>query len=117
MVRPELLKQEPLMMAELKEELEKIKEKDKELNFRSEKTLEYLKQFDVLPLKKANELKEKLHNLKIQRLKEEIIIKVIDLLPTTIDDLKAILVAYIVNINNEDMKKIIEVVNEFAPAK
>lgn len=117
MVKPELLKQETVSMAELKDQLEKIKEKDKELNFRSEKTLDYLNQFDVLSLKKANELKEKLQNLKIQRLKDDIVIKIIDILPTTVDDLKAILTAYIVNINNEDMKKIVDVVNEFAPAK
>ena len=115
MVKPELLKQESMTMAELKEKLEKIKETDKELNFRSERTLEYLKQFDVLPLKKAEELKKKLEGLKIQRLKEDIIIKITDLLPTTVDDLKAILAAYIVNINNEDMKKIVSVVNDFAP--
>jgi DNA-directed RNA polymerase subunit F len=55
--------------------------------------------------------------LKISRLKDEFIIKIIDTMPATVDDLKALLQGYVVSINQEDMKKVIAAVNEFIPAK
>jgi DNA-directed RNA polymerase subunit F len=117
MVRPELQSEKPVSMAELKKELEDIKKRDNELNFRGKKTEEYLGMFVELSAKKAEELKEKLHSLKISRLKEDIIIKIIDTLPATIDEMKTLVQGYVVNLSQEDMKKIVDAVNEFAPAK
>ena len=42
-----ILNEEPMSMAELKEELDKIKKRDKELNFRANRTEEYLQHFDI----------------------------------------------------------------------
>ena len=117
MAKPEILQEKPLNLVELKERLEEIKKRDKELGYRSTKTEEYLNQFVTLPAKKAEELKSKLEALKITRLKEEFIVKIIDTIPTTIDDLKTLLQGYVISINQEDMKKIIGVVNQFVPAK
>ena len=117
MAKPELLSQKPINMVELKEELEAIKKRDKELGFRSNKTAEYLGQFVILSPKKAEELKKKLEGLKISRLKDEFVIKIIDTLPRNIEELKTLLQGYVVTINQEDMKKIVGVINEFAPAE
>ncbi|MFH1054327.1 MAG: hypothetical protein V1740_07950 [Candidatus Woesearchaeota archaeon] len=113
MVKPTIISEIPISMADVKEELEKIKKNEKELNFRSKKTYEYLAQFTKLNKKKADELKENLNKLKIPRLKEEYIIKILDLMPTTVDDLKSVLQSYTVTISNENMKKIVNVINEF----
>jgi len=117
MAKPAIIQEKPISMAQLKEELEAIKNRDKELSPVSAKTEEYLQQFAVLSQKKAEELESKLRALNISRLKDESIIKIIDVMPTTIDDLKTVLQGYVVSINHEDMKKIADVVNEFVPAK
>ncbi len=118
MTKPEILKEHAINMVQLKEELEAIKKRDKELGPISNKTEEYLQQFVTISPKQAQELESKLRALKISRLKDEFIIKIIDTLPTTVDDLKVLLQGYVVSVNQEDMKKIVGVVNEFTkPAK
>ena len=114
MTRPNILEETPINMVELKDKLEMIKERDGELNFRANKTEEYLGQFINLDSKKAAELKEKLSKLKITRLKDEHIAKIVDLMPTTLNDVKVILQGYTVNIKNEDCKKIAETVKGYA---
>jgi len=117
MVRPIILNEKPISAVELKEELEEIKKRDKELSFRSQKTAEYLNQFITISPKQAEELKKKLQGLDITRLKEDITIKIIDLLPQTVDDLKTILQSYVANINKKDMEAIVNVVNGFVQEK
>ena len=114
MVRPKILGEQPITMLELKKELAAIKKKDKELGFRSQKTEEYLNHFTKLDEKQAEDLKKKLEGLSISRLKEEIVTKIIDLLPITVDELKTILQGYVVTINKKDMESIIEVTKKFA---
>jgi DNA-directed RNA polymerase subunit F len=57
MVKPEIIKETALTMSELRDEIEKIKKKSEKLNFRAEKTEEYLNQFAILDSKKSAELK------------------------------------------------------------
>lgn len=106
-----VLSEKPISMAELKEELEKIKKRDKELNFRANKTMEYLDQF--VTVKKTEELAKKLAALDIPRLKEQHIGKIVDIMPTTMKDLKVVLQNYILTVNNENMKKIVDTINKF----
>lgn len=117
MAKPTILKEEPITMAELKEKLEDIKARDKELNFRAKKAEDYLNKFVQIDSKKALELKQKLEGLKLTRLKPEMITKIIDLLPRTIDELKVVLQGYVVSVSKDDAKKIVKIVNEFVPAK
>ena len=117
MAKPEILKEEPISMIDLKQELIKIKERDKELGAISNKTEDYLNQLVSLEPKKAEELKQKLEALKLSRLKPEFIIKILDTLPTTVDQLKTILQGYIVTLNQADMKKVVDVINQVVPAK
>jgi DNA-directed RNA polymerase subunit F len=117
MAKPIILSEEPITMAQLKEELKITKEKEKELNFRANKTEEYLNKFVQLDAKKAEELKQKLEGLKISRLKPEMIVKIIDLLPKTVDELKVILQGYVVSVSKDDAKKIVKAVNDYIPAK
>ncbi|MBS3097558.1 hypothetical protein J4209_02060 [Candidatus Woesearchaeota archaeon] len=111
----EIMSETPINMAQLKEELAKIKKRDKELNFRATKTEEYLNQF--VTLKNPNELVEKLTKLDIPRLKENHINKIVDTLPATVKDLKVILHGYTLTVNNENLKKIADTVNSFIEKK
>ena len=105
-----IIAENPISMYELKAELEKIKKRDKELNFRAVKTEEYLNQ--VASFKKASDLYEKLAKLNIPRLKESHIKKIVDIMPKTVNDLKAVLQGYTISINNENMKKMIDAINQ-----
>jgi len=117
MTRPEIISEEPISMVDLKQEIAKIRERDKELGPISTKTEDYLKQFVSLEPKKAEELKQKLEALKLSRLKPEFIIKILDTLPTTVNQLKTLLQGYIVSLNQADMKKVVDVINQVIPAK
>jgi len=44
----ETISEKPISISELKQELEKIKKRDKELNFRAARTEEYLQHFSTL---------------------------------------------------------------------
>ena len=110
-----ILSEKPIGMVELKNELESIKKRDKELNFRATKTEEYLQQFTMV--KNSEGLVKKLEDLKIPRLKDAHITKIVDILPTTLEDLKAVLQGYSLTVNNENLNKIVETVNGFIAAK
>ena len=117
MAKPEIISEESISMIELKQEIEKIKERDKELGAISTKTEDYLNQFAGLDPKKAQELKEKLEALKLSRLKPEFIIKILDTIPTTVEQLKTLLQGYIISLNQVDTKKVVDVINQVIPAK
>lgn len=112
MAKPEVISEQPISMVDLKQELAKIKERDKELGIISNKTEEYLNQFVSLDAKKLQDLKNQLEGLKISRLKPEFIIKILDTLPTTVDQLKTLLQGYVVTLNQADMKKVVDVINQ-----
>lgn len=111
----QIISEKPVSMSELKNELEKIKKRDKELNFRAARTEEYLQH--LVTLKNPEGLFKSMEDLNVPRLKEQHIIKIMDILPKTIDELKAILQAYTITVSNENLKKIIDVVNKFAAEK
>ncbi|MBW2963156.1 hypothetical protein KY306_00065 [Candidatus Woesearchaeota archaeon] len=113
MVKPTIISEEPFSLAEVKKSLADIKKRDGELNFRANKAEEYLNDFVKLSDEKSLELKKKLESLKISRLKDDQIIKIVDLLPEDVDDLKTILSGYTLSLSKKDMEKVITIVKEF----
>lgn len=107
----QIVSETPMNMYQLKKELEKIKKRDNELNFRANRTEEYLQQ--VLTLKNADELFDKIMKLNIPRLKEQHVHKIIDIAPTTLNELKVILQSYTITVNNDAMKKIVDTLTDF----
>ena len=101
----------PMDAYQLKKELERIKKRDKELDFRAAKTEEYLNQ--VAPYSNADQLFDKLMKLEIPRLKEAHVHKIIDIMPSTAKDLKVILQGYTLTVNNDSIKKIVDAISEF----
>lgn len=112
MPNPELVEEIPLTAVDVREVLQKIEERDKELNYRSNKTKEYLGLFMPLSQEKKDKLYQKLTGLKMLRLKEAHIAKIIDFLPKTVEELRIILQAYSVNMPKKDMDSIIATVKE-----
>ncbi len=102
----------PISAYELKEELEKVKKRDKELNFRAAKTEDHLA--SVGTPKNLDSLFDKLTKMDIPRLKEAHIRKVLDIMPASVKDLKVALQGYNVSISNENLKKVVDAVVEAA---
>jgi DNA-directed RNA polymerase subunit F len=113
MSAPKVLEEEPITMSEMKLELSRIKRRDGELNYRANKTEDYLNQFVSLSGKKAEELTKKLQELEIPRLKDLHIKKIVDILPATPEDVKIALEAYPITVNAENIKKIVSTVEEY----
>ena len=111
----EILSETPVNVHQLKEMLDKIKKRDKELNFRAAKTEEHNNHLDTY--KNTEELFTKIEKLNISRLRAQHIHKIIDVMPATIKDLKLILQGYTISLNNENMKKIVDAVNAFIGKK
>lgn len=110
MANPRFIEQKPLSLGELKSRLQEIEKRDKELNYLSNKTKEYLENFVTLPPEKMKGLHKKLADLKLTRLKEEHIAKIIDFLPKNIEELKVVLQAYPLSMPKKDQESIIKVV-------
>ncbi len=104
MVQIDIKNEQVLTLAETKNILEKIKKRDEELGFRSGRTYEYLTSFNPGSEKKAQEMKKKIEELDIPRLKQEQIVKIVDLMPESLEELKVILQG--VTITNDNLKKI-----------
>ncbi len=107
-----LVSEQPISIYDLKRSLEAIKKRDTELGFRANKTEEFLATFAKLDHKKADEIKKGIEALNIPRMKAEHICKLLDILPTDIEDIKLALNSYSVTITNENLAKISDVIKE-----
>jgi len=117
MVSVNLIEEKPLTLGEIKKELEKVKKRDKELNFRANKVKEYLDIFTKLKIKDVDKLKKELQDINIPRLKDRHIIKTIDITPDTLDDLKILFTGESITLKQEDLVKILEVIQKYKNVK
>ncbi len=112
-MNPKIISEEAINIIGLREELNKIKKRDKELGFRTNKTIEYLNDFVTLKPEEAKKLYADIEKLNIPRLKEIHIHKIVDLMPSTVDELKVILQGYTITVTKDSMQKIINVVKKY----
>ena len=113
MTKPTIIEKKPISIYDVKKTLDKNKkalEKDEEVNFRVEKTIEYTHKIAKVPYKTVDELKKKIEELSIPRLKEKHIAKIIEIMPTTDEEVLSVLKAYPITVSKEDMKKIAKTV-------
>ncbi len=108
------IESKPVTLAEVKVALDIIVKRDTELAYRSNKVKDFLDSFiPPLSVAKKDQLIKKLQELNIPRLKDEHLVKIIDFLPTTADELRVILQAYPLSLAKKDQESIITVVSEF----
>ena len=107
MLKPQVVSEKPITMAQVKDALSKVKKRDGELNFRANKTEEYLQQFVKLKKSDAENLVKKITDLNVPRLKEDHIVKIVDIHPQSLNDLKVVLQGYTITVNNENLNKIL----------
>ncbi|MBW2968691.1 hypothetical protein KY304_00650 [Candidatus Woesearchaeota archaeon] len=116
-MKTKIISETPLNLVEVKEHIKKIQKRDKELNFRTQKTLDYLNPIAKMSLKQANELKKSLEKLNISRLRDIHVQKLISVLPVNEDDVKVVLQGYTLNLKKDDVKKIAETIKSFVSEK
>ncbi len=106
-----VLEERPLTLAEVKELLRKLEERDKELDVRANKVKQYLNNLDILPYDKAIQLRKELEELKLPRVRTYHIVKIVDLLPEDNDDLRVIFYGEVTD--KEIFDKILEIVKKY----
>ena len=112
-MNPEIISEKPVTMAEIKDRLDASK-KEAELSFRAQKTHDYLVQNTLISKgKKAIEAVKKVTELEIPRLKDTHITKIVDTLPVSVEELKSVLNAYPLTVTNDNLKKIVDTLDEF----
>lgn len=113
MPNPQFIETKSACLADVKTMLEAVEQRDKELNYLSNKCKDFLVSFEPLPGNKTAALAKKLMGLQLTRLKEEHVVKIVDFLPKDTDELKVVLQAYPLSMPKKDMDAIVEVVKEF----
>ena len=107
MANLEIINENPLSLQELKDKLDQIKKRDKDLNPRGIKVYDYINRFAKKDTKK---LKDSMSKLGILRLKDKHINKIVDISPKEVDELKAILSGENLTLKQEDLTKIVETI-------
>ncbi|MGV8162317.1 MAG: hypothetical protein ACP5N2_03235 [Candidatus Nanoarchaeia archaeon] len=110
MSKPEILEKSPMSMTQLKAELNAIAKRDKEPGFRTTKTLDYLNSFATLSQTEFNAIKKEIEKLAVPRMKEEHIVKILDILPKNVNDLSVVLQGYTITVSKENMKSIVDII-------
>jgi DNA-directed RNA polymerase subunit F len=95
---------EPLSMAEVVEFVEKENEDESNI-------IGFIKKFSKLSSKDAKDLKEELKKLEIIKIKTDYIMKMIDLLPETSEELNKIFVD--VSLDEDETKKILDTIKKY----
>lgn len=107
-----IVEEMPLSLAELKEKLDALmKEGEGKLSYRGEKTKTYIDAFVEMKGKEAQALTEKIIALNIPRLKDRHVVKIVDVMPKDIDSLRLLFSNETITIKEEDLKKILDVIN------
>lgn len=102
-----IIEEKPLTLIEFKEKLVDIEKRDKEISMKAQKTKDYLTAY-ASKTKKVADARKSLQDLQISRLKERHIIKLIDLSPKNIDEIRSIFSGENLTVKQEDLNRILE---------
>lgn len=113
MPNPQFIEQKALSLVEVKTILNEIVSRDKELNSISNKTKDYLEHFVSIAPEQKEAVAKKLASLNITRLKDEQTAKIIDFMPSSLNELKAVLASYPnLSLSKKDQESLVEVIKE-----
>lgn len=108
----EVISKEPVSGSEVDEIVNK-KGEERELTYREEKIREFLNKFPKLSVEDYNKVKEELISLEIPRLEEEHIVKIIDIMPKSGTELRAIVSHSGTVLVDDSVTKILEVLTKY----
>ena len=101
----------PVTISEVKNILKKVEKDRKEMLYEQKIALEHAHKFAKLSVKKTEELIKEL--LKLEFLHEIHAYKIADILPSTEDDVKTIFAKERITLSENDIKKILDLVNKY----
>ena len=94
-------------------EVKKILSERKELEVEQNRAKDHVKDFSKLSIEKADKLKASLTSLGISKLKLELIILIINILPKDTEELRAILSMSVIPFGDDELQKIFESVKPY----
>ena len=110
MIGKEIIKNEPITGAEVKEALEEFSETN-ELNYEQNITLNHLARFRRYSLEDSEEIVAKLQEE--FNLRPKVAVHIVDLVPEDLADLRLIFAKEPSKVDNEEMKKILELLEQY----
>ena len=110
MIGKEIIESEPIPSAKVKEILEEFAE-DNELNYEQTLTLNHLARFKRYSLEDSQEIIAKLQEE--FNLRPKVAVHIVDLVPEDLADLRLIFAKEPSKIDNEEMKKILELLEQY----
>ena len=102
----------PVSLSEVKNILKKVSKEREDMLYEQKIALEHAQRFAKLPVKKVEDMIKELK--KIDALDEKHAYKIADVLPKTVDDIKTIFAKERLSIGENDIKKIIEIVEKYS---
>ena len=115
MIVKQVLKEEGLTLPEVKNILDRIKEKreteGKELGYELRKAISHAELFSKISAKKSRELVNELS--KLEKMKPEIAIRIADVLPLSNDEIRTIYAKERYTLSEDELKHILELVVKF----
>ena len=110
MIGKEIIESEPIPGVEVKEILEEFSE-DNELNYEQNVTLNHLARFRRYSLEDSEEIVAKLQEE--FNLRPKVAVHIVDLVPEDLADLRLIFAKEPSKVDNEEMKKILELLEQY----
>ncbi len=110
MIGKEIIESEPISGAEVKKVLEEFSQEN-ELNYEQNLTLNHLARFKRYSLEDSEEIIEKLQSE--FGLRPRVAVHIVDLVPKDLADLRLIFAKEPTKIDNDEMKKILELLEQY----
>jgi DNA-directed RNA polymerase subunit F len=111
-MNPKVIEEKPVSIYDLKDEIKKIQKRDPQLSLRTGKTEEYINQFTLLKEKDAESIEKEIAGMNIPRMKDLHMKKIVDTLPTSVEELKVIMQGYAITMTKENMQKIVSIIEK-----
>ena len=99
-----IISRNPISIAEVAEQLKKTKSENKEL-------IDFTKKFAKVDVNDARKIHEELKRLDLIKMKDEQIVKIIDIIPENSADLNKIFTS--VTLDEEESKRVLDVIKQF----
>ena len=112
MIVKRILGEELITLAEARELLKKEARASKELSYEKRKAVEHAEAFSELSAKKAREMVDELK--KLDKVTEEIAIRICDLMPRTKDEIRAIYAKERFTIGEKELNDILDIVSKYS---
>ena len=111
MIGKEIIENEPIPSAKVKEILEEFSEEN-ELNYEQNLTLNHLSRFKKYSVEDSEEIMEKLKE-SFPNLRDRVVVHIVDLVPQDLADLRLIFAKEPNQLDKEEMEQILEILEQY----